>query len=161
MPKKKRLEDYFGGSYYKSLKELIPRIYHIQYPTRFALNSTFMRFSEYQESSMFKDLRFSHEELMSQFVHEYEADVFDSVDGFNIPSETFDAFKSGLFDPLWRREQDLLDIISNFEKPFICGWTKDQSLGSASFSVIVSLYTSYQSITLPSYDGKELSVTIL
>ena len=75
------------------------------------LGNTFMRFQEYYESPRFKGQIFTVGQVRAWYSTTYGADTY-HVDwsGYNFPSIVLKPFRDGLFDPLTREEQDLLDL---------------------------------------------------
>ena len=83
----------------------------IQTDSNESLAYTFLRFQEHYESPKFKDQIFTIGQLKRWYSETYGADTYtkDWV-GFNFPSYVLKPFREGLFDPLTKEEQDLLDL---------------------------------------------------
>ncbi len=102
------------------LEELIENIYHVSFPTRKEVTSTFLRFQEHYESPQFRGKIFS----LDEFKEWYTANspkgkakkrftYYEDWGGFNIPSHILDPFYEGLFDPLSEKESKLLDAFKD------------------------------------------------
>ena len=110
------------GSPLKDVKvrEVMPRIYHLEFPTRRLLAETFMRFQEHYESAEFHGKVFTKTEFLAAYAkvpHGTKSDYFE-WDGFNLPSVAFKRFYAGEFDPLDAYEKDLLALLSGFPGDF-------------------------------------------
>ena len=96
------------------------------------LNTTFMRFTEFYESPnpKFRNQIFTIGQLKNWYSITYGADTYhkDWI-GFNIPSSVLVPFRKGLFDPLTKYEQDLLDLFKYRDDNFyIIGAQNDSVL---------------------------------
>jgi len=90
-------------------------ILHIKFPNQYELTSTFLRFQEYYESPEFHNKVFTHEEYFDWYAQEYgKMTYFEDWNGFNLPDYVFIKFLRGDFDPLWKREQKLLNLILQY-----------------------------------------------
>jgi hypothetical protein len=77
------------------------------------LNIAFMRFAEYYESpnKKFRNNIFTVGQLKNWYSITYGADTYHKDwSGFNIPSKVLIPFLQGLFDPLTKEEQELLNL---------------------------------------------------
>lgn len=85
----------------------------IQADSQEELNITFMRFTEYYESpnEKFRNKIFTIGQLKNWYSIEYGADTYhrDWI-GFNMPSRVLIPFNQGLFDPLTKEEQNLINL---------------------------------------------------
>jgi len=77
------------------------------------LNITFMRFTEHYESpsKKFRNNIFTVGQLKNWYSITYGADTYHKDwSGFNIPSKVLKPFLQGLFDPLTKEEEELLNL---------------------------------------------------
>jgi len=77
------------------LKEILPGIYHIKFPSQYELTSTFMRLQEFYESS-FEEIRnqyFTVEQYMDRYAQEFgNFTYFSDWNGFNVPGDVIGRF---------------------------------------------------------------------
>jgi hypothetical protein len=95
------------------------------------LGETFIRFSEYYESSNpdFRNKIFTVGHLKQWYSEEYGYDGYTEYwSGFNLPSVSLKPFRSGLFDPLTPYEQNLLDAIKYKHGNFYIIGAQEQSV---------------------------------
>lgn len=94
-------------------------IFLLRFETQYALASTFLRFQEHYESSRFRNRVFTLEQFMDWYAKQFGAfTYYEDWAGFNIPSTALAAFSGGEFDPLLRKEQQLLALFRNERRPF-------------------------------------------
>lgn len=108
-------------------KEILPRVFHLDFPKQELAADTFLRFQEYYESPKFHGKIFSLEEYKDWYIKEKGAFTYVSDwPGFNIPSSALKPFYEGKFDPLSENEKEFLNIFKNEKEPFyIIGTAKD------------------------------------
>ena len=102
------------------LHEPLPRVYHLDFPTRRLLASTFLRFQESYESPRFRGKVFTRAEFLSWYGKSSKgskSDYFD-WDGFNVPSRVFAPFYEGRYDPLDENEKALLALFAGVKGDF-------------------------------------------
>lgn len=109
-------------------------IYHLPFPSQYLLTSTLMRMQEFYESPKYKGKTFTHEEYMDWYATTRggEMSYFTDWSGFNIPSWVFGSFEAGDFDPLSKKESELLSLLGGLQTPFYliatCDRTKKATL---------------------------------
>lgn len=97
-----------------TVNKVADNIYQLDFATQRAVASTFLRFQEYYESSEFKGRVFTLDEYKKWYAGRYGSfSYYNDWNGFNIPGEILEPFQKGLFDPLSKREQVLLESIEN------------------------------------------------
>lgn len=96
--------------------EVFPSIFHLHFPTRFLLTSTFLRFQEHYESPEFRGKIFTLEEYKKWYISNSpkgkesgEFTYYQDWSGFNIPGTVLEPFFEGKFNPLTEQEQKILD----------------------------------------------------
>jgi hypothetical protein len=100
----------------------------IQSDSQKELVYSLMRFQEYYENPKFRHQIFTIGVLKQWYSQQYGADTYakDWV-GFNFPSYVLDPFRQGLFDPLTKYEQAVIDLFryrtNNF---YIIGSNSDE-----------------------------------
>lgn len=94
------------------------------------LAEAFMRFQEYYENPFWQDKIFTVGQFKEWYSKKYGADTYKSDwHGFNIPSEALEPFKKGLFDPLTKLENKLLNFFRyRNDKFYIIGANEDDIL---------------------------------
>jgi hypothetical protein len=102
-------------------------IYLIESKKRSKLAKTFMRLQEYYESPVFGGRPFSIKEFSDWYSMEYGAFTYaQDWAGFNIPSWVLKPFLSGDFNPLTKKERNLLGFFkNNTDKFYVIGVSKD------------------------------------
>jgi hypothetical protein len=102
----------------------------LRFDTQYALASTFLRVQEHYESSRFRSRTFSLEQYMDWYARRFGAfTYYQDWSGFNVPSDAFDAFYEGKFDPLLRKERRLLRLLERERRPFyVIGIAADADL---------------------------------
>lgn len=94
-------------------REILDRIYLLEFASQYELASTFLRFQEHYESPRYRGQVFSLEEYMDWYANQYgNFTYYQDWVGFNIPSVTLEPFRHGLFDPLLEKERRLLKLFS-------------------------------------------------
>jgi hypothetical protein len=113
-----------------SCQQIADRIYVVRFATQYALAATFLRIQEHYESSRFRGRVFSLEDYMDWYAAQFGAfTYYEDWTGFNVPSTALDDFYSGRFDPLLRKERQLLRRFVNLRAPFyVIGLFDDSDL---------------------------------
>jgi hypothetical protein len=102
-----------------SRRQLADGIYLVRFDSQYALASTFLRIQEHYESSRFRGRVFSLEDYMDWYAGRFGAfTYYQDWSGFNVPSTALAPFYSGRFDPLLGKEQQLLRLLANVNRPF-------------------------------------------
>jgi len=94
---------------------------HIFYKNNRELAKNILRFQEHYESpnQEFVDRPFTLGEYREWYRKKFNAfTYYDDWDGFNIPGYIFNDFKDGLFDPLTKGEQNILETIKGRRNNF-------------------------------------------
>jgi hypothetical protein len=102
------------------VNEPIPRVYHLDFPTRRRLASAFMRFQESYESPRFHGKVFTRAEFLAWYGKSpkgTKSDYYD-WDGFNLPSRALKPFYAGAYDPLDADERALLALFAGVKGDF-------------------------------------------
>lgn len=95
------------------------------------LGMTFMRFQEYYESpnSNFRGKVFTQGQLRKWYSEYYGGNNYHKYwVGFNFPSTVLEPFKSGLFDPLTKEENELLNLFRYREDKFYIIGSQDDNV---------------------------------
>lgn len=98
------------------LIEIDNNVFHLVFPGRFSLCSTFCRFQEFYESPEFAGQVFTKRQFREWYKKSKKCNVFTynyDWSGFNIPSTVLKPFFNGDFDPLSSKEQMFLDLFKN------------------------------------------------
>src|SRR5688572_21180087 len=105
-------------------------IYIVRFDSQYALASTFLRIQEHYESSRFRGRVFTLEDYMDWYATRFGAfTYYTDWSGFNVPSTALAPFSSGRFDPLLRKEQQLLRLFASVTTPFyVIGLHDDDDL---------------------------------
>jgi hypothetical protein len=113
-----------------SVHQIGDGIHLVRFDSQYALASTFLRFQEHYESSRFRGRVFSLEDYMDWYAERFGAfTYYEDWTGFNVPSTALAPFYSGRFDPLLRKERQLLRLFKNVRAPFyVIGLYKDDDL---------------------------------
>jgi hypothetical protein len=113
-----------------SRRRIADDIYVVRFDSQYALASTFLRIQEHYESSHFRGRVFSLEEFMDWYAAKFGAfSYYEDWSGFNVPSIAFEPFYSGRFNPLLRKEQQLLRLFEKAKAPFyVIGLYQDDDL---------------------------------
>jgi hypothetical protein len=89
-------------------------MYLVTFPGQHQMASTFLRFSEHNESPKFRGSVFTHEEFLAWYASVQPATSYvDYWDGFNVPARALEPFRAGRFDPLTEDERKLLDLLAD------------------------------------------------
>jgi len=106
-------------------EEVLPNVFHINFPSQEKLASTFLRFQEHFESPSFKGKIFSLDDFKYWYTKNSpngkktdQFTYYSDWSGFNIPSETLIPFQDGLFDPLSLEEIEFLELFKSKKHPF-------------------------------------------
>ena len=106
-------------------EEILPKIYHINFKTQKELTSTFLRFQEYYESPKFRNKVFTLKEYKKWYIKNSEKGkkfnkftYYCDWSGFNIPSYILKPFYKGKFNPLSKKEKNLLRVFTNIKGDF-------------------------------------------
>ena len=106
------------------IKEIMPRIFQIDFSERETLLKAFIRFQEFYESPEFKDKVFTVEEYAEWYMKAYKKDsftYFSDWSGCNVPSYVFEKFRTGFMNPLRSEEVELLSILPDEnDNLFVC-----------------------------------------
>jgi len=87
-------------------------IIQLDYDTQEELASSFLRFQEYYESPMFRNMIFTLGQFREWYSQEYGGfTYYQDWNGFNVPSYVLDTFRKGLFDPLTEAEKKILEVL--------------------------------------------------
>jgi hypothetical protein len=108
--------------------KLAERIFLVEFDSQYLLASTFLRIQEHYESRKFRNRVFSLEEYMDWYAATFgRFSYFEDWSGFNVPSEAFEAFFNGTFNPLSKKEERLLALFRRERRPFyVIGlWSKE------------------------------------
>ncbi|SHN73456.1 ABC transporter ATP-binding protein [Bradyrhizobium erythrophlei] len=94
-------------------------IYLLRFKTQYELTATFLRIQEYYESPHFHGRIFSLEEYMDWYAKRHgNFTYYEDWAGFNVPSTAFRPFYEGKFDPLSRKEKQLLRLFKDLRHRF-------------------------------------------
>ncbi len=99
------------------LNEILKNIWHIHFESQFKLTSTFLRFQEHYESPEFRGKIFSLSEYKDWYTKNSvngkktgKFTYYKDWKGFNIPSFILEPFYEGKFNPLSKKEKNLLGL---------------------------------------------------
>ena len=90
--------------------EVITGLFWLKFRTPRAAAKTFLRVQERFESPIFRGKIFTVKQVQKWFRQNFNADYYDSYDGFNVPSDALKPFIQGKFDPLNQAEKKLADM---------------------------------------------------
>ena len=103
-------------------EKLLNNIYHISLDSQLELGSTFLRFQEHYESVEFRNRIFSLDEFKKWYTNNSpkgkitgEFTYYEDFAGFNLPSSHLKPFYEGKFNPLSKKEQELLALFPKEE----------------------------------------------
>ncbi|MBW2967271.1 ABC transporter ATP-binding protein [Candidatus Woesearchaeota archaeon] len=111
-------------------KEVVARIYHLEFSSQHELASSFLRFQEHYESPEFRGKAFSLDEYVEWYIAHSPGGretgkftYYDDWCGFNIPSYVLEPFYEGEFNPLSDAECRILDLFRDLrgERFYIIG----------------------------------------
>lgn len=108
------------------VREIMPRVYQLEFPTSRQLAGTFLRVQEHYESAEFHGKVFTKAEFLAAYAkvpHGSYSDYYD-WDGFNVPAGAFSRFYAGEFDPLDDSEKALLELVSKLRAEYVIGTVK-------------------------------------
>lgn len=107
------------------LVEIDKNVYHLIFPGRFSLCSTFCRFQEFYESPEFAGKIFTMRQFREWYKKSRKCNHYTynhDWSGFNIPDTVLKPFFNGDFDPLSPKEKMLLNLFSDKkERYYIIG----------------------------------------
>jgi hypothetical protein len=109
-----------------TVREIMPRVYHLEFPTSRELAGTFMRVQEHYESAEFHGKVFTKAEFLAAYAkvpHGSYSNYY-NWDGFNVPFSAFARFYAGEFDPLDASEKALLKLVSGLHAEYVIGTVK-------------------------------------
>jgi hypothetical protein len=94
-------------------------IYLLRFKTQYELTATFLRIQEYYESPRFHGRIFSLEQFMDWYAERYgNFTYYQDWTGFNVPSTALQPFYEGNFDPLSKKEKQLLRLFKDLRGRF-------------------------------------------
>ena len=108
------------------VREIMPRVWQLEFPTSRQLAGTFMRVQEHYESAQFHGKVFTKAEFLAAYAkvpHGSYSNYYD-WDGFNVPAGAFSRFYAGEFDPLDASEKALLELVSRLQAEYVIGTVK-------------------------------------
>lgn len=101
-----------------SVKEILPRIYHLKFNSQRAMGYCFLRFQEFYESPnpRFRARVFTVDEYKKWYIKQKGAfSYYIDWGGYNLPDHIFKPFKEGRFNPLHPGERALLNVVSKIK----------------------------------------------
>ena len=109
---------------------LADKVFLVRFESQYALASTFLRIQEHHESPTFRNKIFTLERFMDWYAGRFGAfTYYEDWSGFNVPSTAFRLFYDGAFDPLLRKEEQLLRLFRRERAPFyVIGISDDADL---------------------------------
>lgn len=113
------------------VRDVLPRIVHLEFPDQKLLVYTLLRFEEYHEGSFFKGKVFTFDEFKEwQTRKNGRFTYIEEWSGFNIPSSVLKPFREGRFDPLSEEEKEFLEIFEGGERDYyiICSLKDDKTV---------------------------------
>jgi hypothetical protein len=100
-------------------KEILPRVFHIEFKNQLEITSTLMRFQEYFESPKFKNKIFTIKEYVKWYTDTNgKFSYFTDWNGFNFPSSVLKPFYDKKFKTLTKREKAVLNLFKNVTGKF-------------------------------------------
>jgi hypothetical protein len=94
------------------VKRIAPKVFHVHARNQEMLAMSFLRFQEYYESPKFRKRLFTMKEFKKWYKKKYgKFSYCKDWAGFNVPGWVFETFRAGHFDPLNRRERNLLKAL--------------------------------------------------
>lgn len=94
-------------------------VYLLRFQTQYEMTATFLRVQEHYESPRFHGQIFDLEEYMDWYAAENgNFTYYEDWSGFNVPSTALEPFYEGKFDPLSRKERQLLSLFRGVRKPY-------------------------------------------
>ncbi|MCK9225938.1 MAG: ABC transporter ATP-binding protein [Candidatus Muirbacterium halophilum] len=105
------------------INKIFNSIYHLKFKTQYNLCSTFLRFQEHYESPEFRGKIFTLKQYKNWYIKNSPGGkktgkftYYKDWSGFNIPSNIFDLFLKGKFNPLSNKEKKFINIIQNIKE---------------------------------------------
>lgn len=121
------------------------------------LGITFMRFQEYYESPNpnFRGNIFTIGQLRKWYSENYGGNSYHKHwIGFNFPSTVLEPFKSGLFDPLTKEENSLLDLFRYREDKFYIIGSQDDGVLRHELAHALYFYNEKYKLEIDNYINK-------
>lgn len=109
------------------LKEIIPKVYHIEFSKQVDVTSSLLRFQEHYESPKFRGKIFSLDEYIAWYRTTRKKGrftYFTDWSGYNFPSKVLKPFKDGRFGPLSLREKAILESLDLKDNFYVIGTFK-------------------------------------
>ena len=98
------------------INELAPGIYHARFESLYCLLATAIRL----HGVNFHSTPFDHEESLDRWARLHgNYTYFSDCVGLMLDYRQFAQFKTEGFQPYWRREQALMDLVEGFEEPYM------------------------------------------
>jgi hypothetical protein len=101
-----------------TIKEIFPRVFHLEYPSQKELTLAFCRFQEYYESPEFRNKIFTWDEYATWYQTHYSRKSFTYYrdwSGFNIPSKVLKPFYNKTFKGITKQEQQILKLFKDMQ----------------------------------------------
>ena len=136
-------------------KMIKDRIYLLEFESQHDLASTFLRFEEHYESPEFSGKIFTFKEFKKGYSNvKGSFTYYDDWPAFNIPSSVLKPFYEGKFNPLSKKEKQLLELFNEHEDDFyIIGVAKNSDKSYLNHEIAHGLF-----YTNPEYKGKVLAL---
>ena len=140
--------------------KLAERIFLVEFDSQYLLASTFLRIQEHYESRKYRNRVFSLEEFMDWYAATFGAfTYFEDWSGFNVPSEAFEAFYQGTFNPLSKKEERLLGLFRRESRPFyVIGLSSKDDLKHELAHALFSTQPEYKKAVVAAMRGFDTSV---
>lgn len=90
--------------------EVTKGLFWLKFGTPRAAAKTFLRVQEHFESPAFRGKIFTVKQYQKWFRQQFNAEYYDSYEGFNVPSYVLKPFIQGKFDPLNQAEKKLVAL---------------------------------------------------
>lgn len=95
----------------------LPHVYFLKYKKNHEMAKTFMRFQEHYESPKFRGKIFSRSEFKKWYRwRKGMFDYYEFWDGFNVPGDTLNTFRTYNFPYLTAEERRLLNLFKNLDE---------------------------------------------
>lgn len=99
--------------------KLSNQIYMLEYKDNNDLASSFLRFQEYYESPKFQGRIFTLGQYKAWYIKKFgKFSYYEDWDGFDIPGHVLKPFYQGKFNPLTKKEKEILQIFRAIKTPF-------------------------------------------
>ncbi len=123
-------------------ERLADGIFLLRFKTQYEMAATFLRVQEHYESRRFSGRVFSLEEFMDWYAAEFgQFTYYEDWVGFNVPCTAFQPFREGKFDPLLKKEKQLLEMFRHERMPFyVIAVTRSASKSDLSHELAHALY---------------------